>query len=159
SLMVLPLLLLLAGCYEEQDVITITDDGLMRFESTVTVRDQQNKTSQEQLQQIVARVASQLEQANWKVETSWLSTERPYKVKFSGEGNLTSVVTTTPFYRLYPVGENTYTISFLTPSEGGAPSRSITFKGSTKDVGVIDRQGRPVSKVASVSDDDLYGIK
>ena len=157
----LPLLLLFAGCYEEQDVITIASDGLVHFESTVTVKDEQKKLTPEAMkEQLSAHLLSELQQSNWKVTVTWISTQRPYKMRFSGEGNLASVAKTTRFYHLYSRGEKEYTIAFLTPGvEEGTPSRSIVFKSPEGQADVFDRKGQPVSKIDSVSSNDLYAIR
>ncbi len=154
------LLVLLSGCYEEKDVITISKDGLMHFESTVTIKDSEKKLSQESVQQTAAQVVSKLQQAKWNIEMAWLSKQRPYQLTFSGEGNLADVDKVTDFYRLYKVDDKTYTISFLTAGNDAEKSaRSIVFKSPPGQGEVIDRKGQPVFKIASASQSDLYGIK
>jgi hypothetical protein len=158
SWLLLPLLVLLAGCYDEHDVITITNGGLVHFESTVTVKDGDKKMSLEALQQAADRVVSELQQASWKVQLAWISKERPYKLTFSGEGKLAEVGRVTSFYRLYKVDDNAYTISFVTPNQDGI-TRSIAFKSAPDQAEVLDRKGQPVLKIASTSASDLYAIK
>ena len=158
--LLLPLLVVLAGCYEEQDVVTISSDGLVHFESTVTVKDTDKKMSPEAMQQTAERVVSDLQRAKWNVEMAWISKERPYRMTFSGEGKLADIESATSFYRLKRVDDKTYTISFLMPGNEGEKSiRSIVFKSTRGQAEVIDRKGNPVLKIASVSESDLYGIK
>jgi len=156
--LLLPILALLAGCYEERDVITISKDGLVHFETTVTVKDEDKKFSAEAVQQTVEHVMSDLQQAKWNVEMAWISKKRPYKVTLRGEGKLADVGRVTDFYRLYKVDDNAYTIAFLTPSAEGN-TRSISFKSAPDRADILDRKGQPVVQIASTSAKDLYAIK
>ena len=122
GMLLVPVVLLVAGCIEE-DSITITTDGLVKFESTVTAQDDDKKFEVGQVDRFSSDVVSELQQGKWTVEQKWLSRERPYRFVLTGSGDLREVAAQTRFYALTPLATGVYRITFTTPDAGGPLSR------------------------------------
>ena len=162
AVLLLPLVLILAGCVEE-DTITITGDGVVHFESLVTVSDEAHKTSFADIDKGVADLVAELEKIRWKVERKWVSEKRPYAFQIKGSGNLREVGSSTKFYTLAPVMAGFYRVFFLTPQgEDGNPiRRRIVFPASpgTPNAEVHDAAGHLVTQIDTVLPEDPYSIR
>src|SRR5215831_11618142 len=90
GMLLVPLVLIVAGCVEE-DTITVAHDGLVKFESAVTVPDDAKKFEVSQLEGLLSELVSELRKGKWTVEQKWLSRERPYRFVLTGSGKLGEV--------------------------------------------------------------------
>jgi len=158
-----PLVLLLAGCVEE-DSITITGDGVVSFQSTVTITDEDKKLNFAEIDKGVSDVMTELQQAKWKVERKWVSEKRPYAFQVTGSGNLREVGALTKFYALTPVFTDFYRVLFLTPAaaDGSPTRRRIAFSSSSTgaaSASVHDASGRFVTQIDNVAAGDVYTIQ
>jgi hypothetical protein len=127
GMLLVPVVLLVAGCIEE-DSITITTDGRVKFESTVTVQDDDKNLEFAQIDRFVSDVVSELQQGKWTVEQKWLSRERPYRFLLTGSGDLHEVAEQTKFYTLTPLATGFYRVTFTTPEAAGLLNlRRIVF--------------------------------
>jgi hypothetical protein len=158
TLLALCSLCLLAGCLQE-DTITITKDGLVKFEAVVTEPDTAKKIEFAALQKVIANGTGDLEKHGWKVEETWTSKERPYRVKITGSGKLPDVVGDTAFYKLRKVKnkqvkDQRYKFIFLASETN---QMRIAFN-SPDGVVITDAAGKPVQEVENASPKDVYTI-
>jgi len=161
AVLLLPLVLMLAGCVEE-DAITITGDGLVTFQSVVTLSDDK-KTKLADIEKGLSELVTELQQAKWTVEQKWLSRERPYSFQVTGSGNLGDVGALTKFYALTPVFSGFYRVVFLTPqAEDGTPThRRIVFTKTSgaPNAEVHNAVGRLITQIDDVSVGGVHTIR
>ena len=160
-ILLLPIVLLLGGCFVEEDTITINKDGLLRFDSVVTVEDADQRYKFEDIDRATTQSVGELQGAKWKVERTWVSKERPYKLKFTGSGKLGEVAPTTKFYKLERKSDKRIGIVFLAPGTEKEPSkRSIVFTPQDgTEIRGLSGNGKPVSKIDKVTELESYVIQ
>lgn len=161
ALLLLPVLLLVSGCYTQEDTITIKKSGQVTFDSIVTVEDPDKQFNYETLKVQSFRALDDLKDGHWTVQQKGLSWERPYKFEFKGQGKLSEVAEHTKFYTLQKVNDKQYEITFAVPKiHDKQVKRSIIFaKASDENATIYDPDGKPVIKVDSVSPETVYTIK
>ena len=149
---------LMSGCWSQQDVITIKSNGIIKFESEVTITEKD--FSQKDVDELTSEFMKELLQAGWQVNKKWISKSAPFKLSFSGKGNLHKIQSAKDFYRIKKIDEKTFEIRFLAAeTDGGKSSRNIVFKqkifGGAK---VVDSEGKVVKKIQDVSGEKIYKI-
>jgi hypothetical protein len=151
-MLLVPVVLLVAGCVEE-DSITITSDGLVKFESAATVQDDDKSVELAQVDRFLSDVVSELQQGKWTVELKWLSRERPYRFELTGSGNLQEVAAQTKFYTLTPLAAGFYRVTFTTPEGGGINRRRIVFAADTpeKAAKIHNSHGERITQVENAA--------
>jgi hypothetical protein len=156
-------LLPLAGCLVE-DSITITNDGLVGFESTVTEPDESKTMEFAQFEKGVASLIEELRQHKWTVEQKWTSKERPYGLKVTGSGKLPDVVGTTSLYTLSKIDDAKFKVTFLPLDHSRV---RVTFESPTswwpwserkETAKMLDANDQPVQEIKNVSSKDSYTI-
>ncbi|HVO23853.1 MAG TPA: hypothetical protein VMW56_09510 [Candidatus Margulisiibacteriota bacterium] len=154
ALLLLGALLPLAGCLLE-DTIAITNDGQVTFESTATEADEQKKVEFPAFEKTVTALVDELRQHKWKVELTWKSKERPYRLKLSGSGKLSEVEGLTTLYGLRKSTDKKYQVYFVTPLGG---QRRIAVQSAADGPIVVDPAGKPVQEIASPTAKETYTI-
>lgn len=144
----------LAGCLQENS-ITITNDGRVKFEVLVTETDPQKKIDSPTFQTAVANMLTDLKQHKWQVEESWLSKQRPYRLKVTGSGKLVDVVGTSASYTLTKLADKKYTLS-LQGSEANLVR--VVFNSPEGSARILDAAGKPVHEIESATPADTYTI-
>jgi hypothetical protein len=153
--------LLLGGCFVEEDAISIRPDGTVKFESLVTVADAAKKFAFADVEKTAKTLLDELREHRWTVSETWLSKERPYQLKVTGEGKLAEVTGGTRLYSLTKVDEKLYRIHFGTPGSEADPShRRIVFSpmDAGGKTGVYTPDGKPVTQIDAVVQTDVYSI-
>jgi tetratricopeptide (TPR) repeat protein len=148
----LSLILVLAGCWTQQDSITINIDGNVKFTSLITIPDEKKEFKIADINKICSDLLKQLGKSGWAAKKEWISEKRPYKLKFTGAGNLSKVSNRTDFYSVRKTAEEEYRIKFRTV---GAGPRSISFDGNAY---VFDLRGNKIKKIDNVAKDKEYII-
>ena len=152
------LAVVLAGCWTQSDVITIKSDGATTFKSDVVITEK--GFSVKDIEKLTSDFMGELISAGWQVEKKWISKTEPFKLSFSGRGNIHQVKSAPDFYKIQKINENTYSIRFV-PAEtkGGKSSRNIKFEhgffGSAK---VVDERGKEVKTIENVQGSQIYKI-
>jgi hypothetical protein len=149
---------LISGCWSQQDVITIKSNGIIEFKSEVTITEKDFSTKD--VDELTSEFMEALQSAGWQVNKKWISKSAPFKLSFSGKGNLHKIESASDFYRVKKIDEKTFEIQFsAAETDGGKSSRSIVFKqklfGGAK---VVDSKGKIVKKIQNVFDDKTYKI-
>lgn len=147
------------GCWKEHDVIAIKSDGQTTFTSDVVVSDKEFSVAD--IDSVSAQFIEELQAAGWRVQKRWVSKSLPYKLTFSGEGNIRQVKSAVDFYAIRKLNDKTYSIRFIpAESERGKSSRSIEFKHGFFGGGarILDQRGKEVQQIANVSSDQTYRI-
>jgi hypothetical protein len=150
---------ILAGCWKEHDVITIKGDGQTTFTSDVVVSDKSFTVAD--IDSVSSEFIKELQDAGWRVQRHWVSKTLPYKLTFSGDGNIRQVKSASDFYQIKKLNDKTYSIRFIpAESERGKSSRSIEFKHGFFGGGprILDQRGSEVQQIANVSADQTYRI-
>ena len=153
--------LVLAGCFVEEDSISISPDGTVKFESVVTVADPAKKIAFADAEKTAKTLLDELRERHWKVTETWVSKERPYQLKVTGEGKLAEVTGGTRLYSLTQVDAKHYRIHFGTPGSEAEPSqRRIAFSpmDAGGKTGVYTPDGKPVTQIDTVVPTDVYSI-
>jgi len=153
--------LLLGGCFVEEDSISISPDGTVKFESVVSVADTAKKMAFADVDKTATTLLDELREHHWKITQTWMSKERPYQLKVTGEGKLAEVVAGTRLYSLTKVDDKHYRIHFGTPGSEADPSqRRIAFSpmDASGKTGVYTPDGKPVSQIDAVVPTDVYSI-
>jgi hypothetical protein len=90
-----------------------------------------------------------------------VSKSEPYKLTFSGQGNIRQVKSASDFYEIRKLNDNTYSIRFI-PAEakGGKSSRGIEFRRGFFGGGphILDERGSDVKEIENVVGDHTYKI-
>jgi hypothetical protein len=147
--------LLLGGCLRE-DLIAISNDGAVSFESIVTEPDEEKRLEPAVFEKAVANLLTELQQHKWKVQQTWTSKTRPYQVKVTGSGKLSEVVGATAFYNLRRLSGTTYQVTLLPPAGGG--SARVAFKPAKDSAVISDAAGKPISDIDNVTAAETYTI-
>ena len=153
------LVILLSGCWKQHDVVSIKSDGSTTFKTDVVITEK--GFSVKDIEELTSEFMKGLESAGWQVEKKWISKSEPYKLSFSGQGNILHVKNNSDFYRIQKLNEGIYSIRFIpAESKGGKSSRSIEFErgffsGSTK---ILDEGGDEVKKIENVLGSKIYKI-
>ncbi|MCK4790021.1 MAG: hypothetical protein KAV87_40160 [Desulfobacteraceae bacterium] len=153
------ILFFLTGCWQQHDVITISSNGDVTFESEVAITEKD--FSFNDIEELSGEYMKELVDAGWKVKKKWLSRKEPFKLLFTGAGNLKKVGSAGDFYKLNRTDENKLQIRFIpAESEGGKSSRSIVFQTSMlrNDATVLDPDGNPISEIRNVLGSKWYTI-
>jgi hypothetical protein len=165
ALLMLPMVLVLTGCLEE-DTISITGDGVVTFKSLVTVSDDNKKISFADADKGLSDLVAELQKAKWTVERKWLSEKRPYTFEVTGTGNLHEVAPSTRLYTLTPVVSGFYRVVFIAPwGEDGTLTvthRRIIFTTipDAVNASVHDAEGHLVTQIENVAaGGGPYGIR
>lgn len=152
-------LFFLTGCWTQNDVITISSNGDVTFESDVVITEKGFTFND--IEELSSEFMKDLVAAGWEVRKKWLSRKEPFKLLFSGSGNLKKVGSAGDFYELDRNYENKFRIRFIpAESKGGKSSRSIVFQTSMlrSDATVLGPNGKPVSEIKHVFDSKWYTI-
>lgn len=150
----------LAGCWTQNDTISICGDGSIEFTSEVTITEKD--FSAKDVEELSSEFMKELKNAGWKIDRKIHTTKPPYQMTFTGSGNLKTVKDASDFYVLSKVNDQEFKIRFVPAmSKGGKSSRSITFSKAllASDAVITDSTGKPVTKIANVNDKDVYTIK
>jgi hypothetical protein len=152
--------LIFVSCWNQKDILTIKNDGIVKFESEIIIRDKDIPI--EAVEDITRLFMEELMEAGWKIEKKWLSKKTPYKLLFSGTGSLKKVGNKTDFYALKRINEDTYEINFIpAETEQGKSNRSIVFKkdflGGNAEI--YNKEGKQVAEIQDVFEDKVYTIK
>lgn len=152
------LVTLLTGCWKQHDVVSIKSDGSTSFTTEVVITEK--RFSERDIEELTASFIKELKSAGWQVEKKWISKSEPFKLSFSGQGNIKKVKGTSSFYEIQKLDENTYSIRFKPgASKGGKSSRSIEFeRGVFGSARIVDEQGNEVKKIENVLDSKTYKI-
>ena len=148
------------SCWKQKDTITIENDGTVNFESEVIVEEKD--FSMKDVDEISDEFMQDMVNAGWKITKKWVSKELPYKLLFTGTGNLKKVSKKTDFYVFEKVNGQTYKIKFIpAESEKGKSSRSIVFKKNLLggNAEIYDEQGNTVTEIQNVFEHKEYTIK
>ena len=147
------------GCWKQGDTITINLDGTTTFKSNIEITE--NGLSVSDIDELTSAFMEELRTAGWQLERKWVSQSEPFKLSFSGRGNIHKISSDPDFYTIQKIDEKTYRICFIpAEAEGRRSSRSIKFahgleSGSAK---VVDEQGKEVKEIANVLENRTYTI-
>jgi hypothetical protein len=156
---VLSVLILLSGCWKQQDIISIRPDGMTTFKSEVTITEK--GFSVKDIDQLSQEFMKELIKAGWKVEKRWVSKTEPYKLAFSGEGNIRMVKSAPDFYLIRKINDKTFAISFVPVESGnGKSSRSIRFERNFFGdwPHILDDRGSEVKEIENALGNKMYKI-
>ncbi len=154
-------ILLFGGCFVEEDSISISPDGTVKFATVVSVADTAKKMAFADVDKTAKTLLAELREHHWKVTETWVSKERPYQLKVTGEGKLADVTGGTRLYSLTKVDDKHYRIHFGTPGSENDPSqRRIAFSpmDAGGKTGVYAADGSPVTQIDAVVPTDVYSI-
>jgi len=154
------IVLICVSCWKQKDILTIKNDGTVKFESEIIIEDKD--FSIEDVEDITNEFMEDLINSGWKIEKKWLSKKLPYKLIFSGTGNIKKVGDETDFYVLKKIDEDIYEIMFIpSETEQGKSSRSIVFKKELLggNAEIYDEEGKQVTEIQDVFEDKVYTIK
>src|SRR5690554_5427214 len=84
-------ILFFQSCWDEYDVISISKDGKVLFETTITIKDDAGQFTFETAEKVSNELIGELNDNGWKTEKTWISKERPYTFTVSGSGNIREV--------------------------------------------------------------------
>lgn len=155
-LSIFSILFLLNGCWLQEDIITIMQNGEISFKSLITVEDKDKELNFSDVDSLSSDFLKPLEKAGWKVKKRWSSKNRPYKMIIAGSGNLEKIGYNTDFYSLRKRGEKEYRIRFKpAETEGGRSNRSIAFRGNGF---VFDLKGNKINKIDNAIYNNEYVI-
>jgi len=152
----------LASCWLQEDTISIGKDGTVTFSSSVVIEDKAKEFALSDIDELSAEFMKELRGAGWKIERVWVSQTRPYRMSFSGSGNLKHVGQAPDFYQLKRVSDTEFKITFIPAErEGRKSSRRIVFRQRllAADASVHDSSGRQVTKIENVDEREVYTIK
>lgn len=152
------LVTLLTGCWKQHDVISIKSDGSTTFRSDIVITEK--GFSINDIEELTSEFMKELESAGWKVEKKWISKTEPFKLSFSGQGNIRQIENAVNFYEIQQVNESTFSIRFV-PAEmqGGKSSRSIEFvRGFLGGAKIVDGSGNEVKEIENVLESNTYKI-
>jgi hypothetical protein len=149
--------MLMAGCWEQNDDVTIRENGDVTFRSIVTITDE--KMKMEDVREASRGFLDPLGKAGWALEQRWLSERFPYRMEVTGAANITDIADASDFYRLRKLDEKTYEVRF-TGSELPWEKRQMTFSCGLLEscAKVIDRNGNEIRKIEQVTEDEVYRI-
>jgi len=151
--------ILLAGCWEQTDVISIKSDGSTTFKTDVVITEK--GFSVKDIEELTSGFMKDLKSAGWQVEKKWVSRSEPFRLSFSGKGNIRKVKSASAFYRIQKINESTYSIVFIpAKTQGGRSSRTIKFEreffgGGAK---ILDERGNEVKEIENVSESQTYKV-
>ncbi len=151
--------LILSGCFKEHDTISIKSSGDTTFKSDIEITDK--KMGIKDAEKVSNEFLKELSKAGWKVSKQWVSKNKPYKLIFSGSGNLKNVKNANDFYHLKRVSDKKIRIQFIPAnSKNGKSSRSIKFNKSFfgDNVEILDSKGKHVSEIKNVLDRNWYTV-
>ncbi|MBC3809684.1 hypothetical protein H8K52_20315 [Undibacterium seohonense] len=152
------LITFLTGCWKQSDVVTIKSDGSTEFETDIVITEKGFTTKD--VEELTSEFVKGLKSAGWQVEKKWVSKSVPFKLSFSGRGNIRQVKSASDFYKIQKINEDTYSIRFV-PAEakGGKSSRSMQFKrGFFGGAKIIDERGNEVKAIDNVLGNQTYKI-
>ena len=156
---VLSLAMILAACWKQHDVISIKADGQTTFTTDVIITEKGFSVAD--IEELSSEFTKELVAAGWHIDKRWVSKSEPYKLTFSGQGNIRQVKSASDFYEIRKLNDNTYSIRFI-PAEakGGKSSRSIEFRRSFLGGGphILDERGNDVKAIDNVVGDQTYKI-
>lgn len=150
---------ILTGCWKQQDVVSIKSDGITTFQTEVVITEK--GFSVRDIDELTSAFMKGLISAGWQVERKWVSKSEPFKLTFSGHGNIRQVKSATDFYRIEKLNGSTYNINFRPAvAKGGKSSRSIKFErgffgGGAK---ILDARGNEVNIIQNVLGGETYKI-
>ena len=148
----------MTGCWKQSDVVTIKSDGSATFETDIIIVEK--GFSANDIEELSSEFMKGLKSAGWQVEKKWISKSEPFKLSFSGRGNIHQIKSAPDFYKIQKINETTYNIRF-NPAEakGGKSSRSIKFeRGFFGGAKVVDERGNEVKAIDNVVGNKTYQI-
>jgi hypothetical protein len=149
--------MLMAGCWEQNDDVTIRENGDITFRSIATITDEKMKIND--VREASRGFLDPLGQAGWTLEQRWLSERFPYRMEVTGAASITGIADASDFYQLRKLDEKTYEVRF-TGSKSPHEKRQMTFSCGLLEscAKVIDRNGNEIRKIDQVTDDEVYRI-
>lgn len=153
----LGLALLASACWQQQDVISVTADGLLRVDSVATVTDASMKKAD--VDKITDKVLADFIAAGWQMEKRWLSGQPPYRLQFIGQAPVAAIQNVDNFYRIEAAGPGQYRVQFLLAGEGGQQVRRSIRLEAADGVQWLDNNNTAVSEIAPVTGDDSYTLQ
>lgn len=156
AIILLPVLL--TGCWQEKDSVSIESDGSIRFESEIIITE---KVSAKEVDELSEKFVKEFRNAGWQIEKEWISKEEPIRLSVIGEGNLHRLKSVRNFYHLEEIGAKTYSIRFM-PLKGkdNRNVRTIIFdQGFFNGVEITDHLEEEVDEITDISSDKAYRIR
>jgi hypothetical protein len=153
----------LAGCWVEHDIVTISADGNIYFESSITVPDDNNAFDFNKLDDVSGKMIRELSDNGWSVSRTWIDKEKPYKFLVKGSGSLGGVGLRTKFYKINKINDNEYEVNFFGGHNTGVGEirHSLEFKtGVIKNYAEIyNSAGNRITRIEFAEDSETYVIK
>lgn len=152
-LMLLLLVTALTGCWKQHDVVAISPDGTVHFRTRVVVTN--DTLSIKEVEQATSEFLADLRAAGWAVERAWLSRSKPYRLVFTGTGQLRQIADVEDFYTLTELAEDAYRLTINPVRVNGEPIiRTITFRDHADDgVTILYSQGQKALGTYKIIDD------
>lgn len=154
--------MIITACWLQEDTVTIGSDGTVEFSSSVIIEDKAKDFALSDIDELSGLFMKDLQDAGWEIERTWVSKTRPYKMTFSGSGNLKDVGQASHFYDLERVSDTEFKIRFIPAErEGRRSSRRIVFRKRlfASDASVYDALGKQVTSIDNVDERETYTIK
>ena len=149
----------LAGCWKQSDVVSIKSDGSTTFNTDVVITEK--GFSLKDIEELTSEYLKMFRSAGWQIEKKWVSKSEPFKLSFSGNGNIRQVKNVADFYKITKIDESTYSIRFIpAESKGGKSSRSIKFERGlfSSSAKIVDERGKEVGAIDNVLGSQVYKI-
>ena len=153
----LGLALLASACWQQQDVISVTADGLVRVESEATVTDASMKKTD--VDKITDKVLADFIAAGWQMEKRWLSGQPPYRLQFVGQAPVAAIQDVDNFYRIERVDRRRYRVQFLLAGEGEQQVKRTIRLLTADGVLWLDDYNNAVSDITPVDADKHYTLQ
>ncbi|HEY9034548.1 MAG TPA: hypothetical protein VIN71_11465 [Pseudomonadales bacterium] len=153
----LALAMLASACWQQQDVIRVTADGLVRVESEATVTDASMKKAD--IDKITDKVLADFIAAGWQMEKRWLSGQPPYRLQFVGQAPVAAIQDVDNFYRIERVDRRRYRVQFLLAGEGEQQVKRTIRLLTADGVQWIDDHNNVVREIEPVTGDDSYTLQ
>jgi len=123
--------LLLCACWEQDEVISIESNGVMKW--LVVAKPDWEFSSPEGVKKDLDYYVSKMREAGWSVQTKGTVTEHK-DVVVGLTGNLKKVAKKTDFYEIQSINQTSIKIEFLCPVvDDSRITRVIKVKGSSSD--------------------------
>ena len=148
---------LISACWQQQDRIAVTADGMLHVSSEATVND--TSMSREDVEKVAEAVLEDFIEAGWQMEKRWLSEEKPYRLAFTGKARVEAIQDVDNFYRIQATENGNYSVQFLLAGEGdNRVQRSIVLQ---TDDGVqwLDKNNEPVQGIRPVDGESRYTLQ
>ena len=152
------LITFLSGCWKQSDVVTIKSDGSTEFETDIVITEK--GFTAKDVEELTSGFVKELESAGWQVKKKWVSKSEPFKLSFSGQGNIRQVKSASDFYKIQKINEDTFSIRFVAAeAKGVKSSRSMRFeRGFFGGAKIVDERGNEVKAIDNVLGSQTYKI-